>query len=361
MLKRIVSKLKVVYVKVLETGGGIMIPNLRPPEYVTWLLTSKCNLRCEHCYTSPRPWSNELEEKRVLKIVEEACEMGVENLHFTGGEPLLRRDIFKIIDIVKDSTKTSLFSNLLAMKREKARKLSSMGVQVFTSIDGATRRTHEAIRGNGTWELLMKGISILKDEGVSFTPIFSISGLNFKEAGEFVRLAENLGASSAVLLPVMPFGRAESKDFNADSHVCIEAVSLAEEAAEELGFEITLWCIPFAGLLVESKYVSWDSCKSERIMDIGPNGEVLICDTLDITVSSIKNKSLREAWFELNTNGLFAEIMNNNPCPECPISNTCKGGCYARSFKKYGSFYNSDPLCPRALEEMHVSLTIRKQ
>lgn len=328
-----------------------MIPRIGPPEYVTWLLTSRCNLRCKHCYASSRPWDGELTEKRVLKIIEEACEMGVENLHLTGGEPLLRKDIFRILEAAKNGTNTSIFTNLLAIDRKKARKLGSLGIRVFTSIDGAVRETHEAIRGKGAWNLLMRSISILKEEGVSLTPIFSISRLNFHEAGDFVHLAEGLGASSAVLLPVMPFGRAESRDFNADSYSCTKAILLAEEAAEELGFRITLWCIPFASLLVKSKYVSWDSCKSERIMDIGPSGEILICDTLDITVSSIRNKSLREAWLELNSNSLFTEIMSNNPCPDCPVSNVCKGGCYARSYKKYGSFNNPDPLCPRILEK----------
>ncbi|MEM2611637.1 MAG: radical SAM protein [Thermoproteota archaeon] len=335
-----------------------MIPN--PPEYITWLLTSRCNLRCEHCYASLRPWNGELDEKRVIEIVEEACEMGVENLHLTGGEPLLRKDIFKILEAVRDGTEVSLFTNLLAMNREKAKRLRAGGVQVFTSIDGAKRETHEAVRGEGSWRLLMRSINILREEGVSFTPIFSISSLNFKEAGEFVRLAESLGASSAVLLPVMPFGRAESRDFNADSRICTEAIGLAEEAAEKLGFKITLWCMPFAGLFVKSKYVSWDSCKSERNMDIGPSGEVLICDTLDIPVSSIRDKSLREAWLELNTNSLFFEIMSYNPCNDCPVSNTCKGGCYARTYKKYGSFNNPDPLCPKVLEKIHASPIIRK-
>lgn len=286
--------------------------------------------------------------------------MGVENLHLTGGEPLLRRDIFKILDAAKNGTEVSLFTNLLVMDREKARKLRSRGVQVFTSIDGARKETHEAVRGEGSWRLLMRSISIIREEGVSFTPIFSTSSLNFKEAGEFVRLAEELGASSAVLLPVMPFGRAENRDFSADSRICTEAIGLAEEAAERLGFRIILWCMPFAGLLVKSKYVSWDSCKSERNMDIGPSGEVLICDTLDIPVSSIKNKSLREAWLELNKSSLFVEIMSNNPCTDCPVSSACKGGCYARSYKKYGSFNNPDPLCPRVLEEIHVSPMTRK-
>ncbi len=327
-----------------------MSPIPRPPEYVTWLLTAKCNFRCEHCYVSSRPWSSELGKDRVLKLVEEACEMGVKNLHLTGGEPLLREGIFEILAAASNGLNVSLFTNLSEITRDKARRLSSLGIRVFTSIDGAVKNTHEAVRGPGAWDVLMRNIRVLKEEEVSFTPIFSISRLNANEAGDFVRLAERLRASSAVLLPVMPFGRAADKDWHADAYSCIKALRLACEAADELGFLTTLWCMPFASLIVSSRYVSWDSCRVERNMDIGPGGEVLLCDTLDIVVSNVRRKSLSEAWRELCSSRVILEIMESNTCPDCPLIETCRGGCYARSYRLYGSFNNPDPLCPKILE-----------
>jgi len=327
-----------------------MSPIPSPPDYVTWLLTARCNFRCEHCYVSSRSWSGELSKNRVLKLVEEACEMGVKNLHLTGGEPLLREDIFEILAAAEEGVNVSLFTNLSAISREKARRLGSQGIRVFTSIDGAVKNTHEAVRGPGTWDVLMRNIRVLKEEGVSFTPIFSISRLNASEAGGFVQLAEKLGASSAVLLPVMPFGRAADKDWNADAYSCVKALRLADEAADRLGFNIILWCMPFASLIVRSHYVSWDSCRIEKNMDIGPGGEVLLCDTLDIIVSSVRSKSLSEAWRELHSSRILRKIVENNPCPDCSLRETCRGGCYARSYRLYGTFSNPDPLCPKILE-----------
>ncbi|MEM3659092.1 MAG: radical SAM protein [Thermoproteota archaeon] len=331
-------------------SGETMNPTLSPPKYVTWLLTTRCNLRCEHCYVSSRSWVSELDKERVLKLVEEACEMGVRNLHLTGGEPLLRKDVFEILDAAENGISVSLFTNLSGITRDKARRLSSLGIHVFTSVEGAVKNTHEAVRGPGAWDMLMRSISVLREEEVGFTPIFSISRLNAGEAGEFVRLAEKLGASSAVLLPVMPFGRAADKDWNADAYSCVKALHLAGEAADELGFRITLWCMPFASLIVSSPYVSWDSCRIERNMDIGPGGEVLLCDTLDIVVSDVRSKSLSEAWRELRSSWVLREILESNPCPDCSLSETCRGGCYARSYKRYGVFNNPDPLCPKILE-----------
>ena len=276
--------------------------------------------------------------------------MGVKNLHLTGGEPLLRRDVFEILAAAKNGVSVSLFSNLSAINRDKARRLSSLGIHVFTSIDGANKNTHEAVRGPGAWDALMRSIRVLREEGVGFTPIFSISRLNAGEAGDFVRLAERLGAYSAVLLPVMPFGRAADKGWHADAYSCVRALRLAGEAADELGFRITLWCIPFASLIVSSHYVSWDSCRIEKNMDIGPGGEVLLCDTLDVVVSDVRSKSLAEAWRELRSSRVLREIIGSNPCPDCALSEKCKGGCYARSYRRYGVFNNPDPLCPKIME-----------
>ncbi|MGQ9478676.1 MAG: radical SAM/SPASM domain-containing protein [Thermoproteota archaeon] len=318
---------------------------ISPPLYLTWLVTERCNLKCRHCYASSRPWSGELETDRVLKLVGEMGEIGVKYLHITGGEPLLRGDIFKILSAAREVTQVSLFTNLMAMDRAKARLLGSMDIPLFTSMDGASKKTHEAVRGPGSWDVLMRRIKMIREE-LSFTPIFSISRLNFSEAGEFVRLAEKIGASSAVLLPVMQFGRASNSDLYSDTEMCVKAIKLAEEAADELGFRIILWCIPFAGLIVKSKYVIWDSCRLERNMDIGPNDDVLLCDTLDIAVSNVREKSLAEAWMEANSNRLMREVYNGNLCQECPVSEECRGGCYARSYRIHGILNLPDPLCP---------------
>gem|GEM_PF-5978651 len=69
-----------------------------------------------------------------------------------------------------------------------------------------------------------RDIRFLREEGVGFTLIFSISA-----------------RSSAVLLPVMPFGRASNSGWCADAHSCVKALRLADEAADELGFQATLW------------------------------------------------------------------------------------------------------------------------
>ena len=67
------------------------------PETIIWIVTSRCNLNCRHCYTLPYRFERDLDTNIVKKIIEEAADVGVEHIHYTGGEPLLRNDIFDIL------------------------------------------------------------------------------------------------------------------------------------------------------------------------------------------------------------------------------------------------------------------------
>jgi len=78
-----------------------------------------------------------------------------------------------------------------------------------------------------------------------------------------------------------------------------------------------------------------DSCRIEKNVDIDPGGEVLLCDILDIAVSDIREESLAEAWQELLSSRILREMLDSNPCPDCPLSEKYRGGCYARSYGRY--------------------------
>lgn len=323
----------------------------RRPDFLIWVLTARCNLACKHCYASRPAWNSELDTSTLLRLIDEAYDLGVKYIHFTGGEPLLRKDIFDVLVAASIWCDVSLFTNLTPLDRKGAATLSSLEVYVYTSLDGASERTHELLRGPGTWDALMRGVALLKEEGIPFTPVLSISRHNASEAGDFVRLAERIGAMSAALIPIMPFGRAKGSGLEADVRACVEAVRLADEVASEIGFPVSLWCMPFAGLIANSRYVSWSYCRAYDEMDIAPTGDVLLCDVLDISISNVKSKGLAGAWSEVLTNPLVNRVKEGIECPGCPFSSKCRGGCYARSLAVRGTLDGPDPLCPRASRE----------
>lgn len=125
-----------------------------------------------------------------------------------------------------------------------------------------------------------------------------------------------------------------------------------EGAAETLRYPVSLWCMPFAKLVIESRYVSAGFCRNQvSEMDITPNGDVLLCDVLDITLSEVRSKAILGAWKEQNKHSMTKSVNRepelSKPCLDCPLRRKCKGGCYARALLMTEDLYSPDPLCPR--------------
>ncbi len=320
------------------------------PESIIWIITAKCNLNCLHCYTKRFLSKSELSTDVVLKLLKEAADAGVEYIQFTGGEPLLLKDIFKVINTALDyGIEVSLFTNSTLVNEELAKKISRSGITVFTSIDGPNKEIHERIRGLNTWERVVRGIKYLVNEGIDLHINVSISKHNWSFIGDTIRKAVEIGANSVSVIPVMPSGNALLNKVYIDSDEAVMALKQVEEAAKELGIVVSAWCMPFSYLVVSPKYVSSYSCRDWDVMDIAPSGDVLLCDILDIVLGNVAELGIRDSWRKLMNSKIMSEILNpeiKEPCSSCPIMDLCKTGCYARALKVLGSHKLPDPLCP---------------
>ncbi|MEM2811180.1 MAG: radical SAM protein, partial [Candidatus Korarchaeum sp.] len=107
------------------------------PEWLIWMVTGECNLRCPYCYATHYQSEQPLKLESLRGILREASSLGVEYINYTGGEPLMRGDM---LEIIKETTElgieTSLFTNLTLMSESIASKLSKLEVFLMTSLDG---------------------------------------------------------------------------------------------------------------------------------------------------------------------------------------------------------------------------------
>lgn len=320
------------------------------PQAVIWLMNSRCNLNCVHCYASRFLGMRELSLEEKLRLIRELAEAGVRYVGLTGGEPLLSEDLEPCIKELYDrGVECSVNTNGVLLNERFARLFRRYDVYVFLSVDGASREVHEGIRGEGTWERLMRGAEAVRREGVEFSTIMAISKLNYFEAGGYVELAERLGADSACMIPIVPVGRA-NPGIAPDVSELIAALKSAEEAAKSLGYWMTVWCYVPAKLFIDPRYVStWADCRRGKVVDIDPAGNLLLCDVLDVSSGNVKmgfRKAL-EKYFESEH---VRKVMNpklKEPCKSCGLRDVCMGGCYARSYIAYGTFDGPDPYCPK--------------
>jgi len=322
---------------------------MNSPQTILWLLTSRCNLACRHCYAA-RFSQNELPEEEIFRIVQSAAGVGVKHFGLSGGEVFLHRNALEILRQASElGMSTSVVSNGLLITEEVAQRLKEYHTHIFISLDGAEKDTHERVRGPETWEPTLLSIEKMRQHGVNFSPIMAVSKLNRTEVQEYLSLAKNLGSSVACLIPVMLAGRA-TKEMVLQAEDMVTFLKEIEEAVQELEIQVSLWCTPFARLVVKSDRIRADFCRLAQEIELDPMGNVLLCDILDVVLSNIQGKEIKEIWEEQERHPLakaLTDPMPAEPCRECPLQAECQGGCFARAQLLSGNIHDPDPLCPR--------------
>ena len=276
---------------------------------------------------------------------------GVRHIGFTGGEVFLRQDALPIMKRASDlGMSTSVVTNGSLLTEEVIRQLADCQVFTLLSIDGARKQTHERIRGSGSWSSITAAVEKLQKFSVRFSTIMAVSKLNYDEVPGYLSLAQKTGALAGCLIPVMPAGRA-SQELVLQPDQMLTVLQSVDRTANELHFPVSLWCTPFAKLLVKSNDVSSGFCRlSDSEVDLNPQGNVLLCDVIDVRFSNIRDKSILEAWQEQERNPLTKSLTNPRlaePCLDCSLRNKCRGGCFARAELIAGDIHAPDPLCPR--------------
>ncbi|MDW8034870.1 MAG: radical SAM protein [Candidatus Korarchaeum sp.] len=315
------------------------------PEWIVWIVTGQCNLSCPYCYATYYQGEQPLKGEVLRKVLEDARSTGIEYINYTGGEPLIRDDMLNIIKETVDlGIEVSLFTNLTLMREEVASELSKREVFVMTSLDGP-RDVYEAVKGIGTWKRFLRGIKSLKKFNLLFHVNITVSKFNYDRIGEALRLAVELGAESVSLIPSMAFGRALKTRSFIEGEELLKSLTQAEKVAEELGIEVSVWCVPFLTSLRGFKNLHCGNCRGWKEMDISPSGKVLICDVMGVEVADVLEDRIMGSWLKLSTHPSYLKVRM---MPEgCCGDEKCSGGCYARAYNLWGELPAPDPLCPK--------------
>lgn len=176
-----------------------------------WEITSKCNLKCLHCFVKPTKNKKELTTKEALEIIDLLPKINVKKILFTGGEPLLRKDIFELIKkSIDKGIHVDLNTNATLIDYNIAEKLQKAKLQeITTSIDGANAKTHEKIRGvKGSFKKTIENIRILKKMKFRVDIVCVANKINKNEIENVIDLAFSLGADSITISNLIIKGNA---------------------------------------------------------------------------------------------------------------------------------------------------------
>lgn len=360
-------------------GRVLAFTEMRRP-VVFWNVTDRCNLSCRHCYGQSGPGDPdgaELTTAEALGVIDDLAATGVPLVLFTGGEPLMRPDLFHLAKHARSlGIMTALSTNGTLITPEAASRIRESGIgYAGISLDGSTPATHDAFRGTpGSFERATAAFSHCRDAGIRCGVRVTLTRENHQELGDLVDLARDLGASRFCLYWLVPSGRgrgAYDKLQLGPSEVTAALDLLYEKASEtgpdEMEFltvDAPQDCVhllssmerdgspdlPDARDLVVSQK---GGCSAgDRVADIDPRGNVYPCQfarSPSFRIGNVRERPFSELWND-ETNPvlrLFRQAAGaiGGACGDCTHYDLCGGGCRVRAHVLTGDFLAQDPFC----------------
>lgn len=330
----------------LKFAGDILdvVPpndHLTGPLAVHLEIAAACNLRCTHCFAGDLPRQEvPLTLDEIDAFFATLSRIGAFRLGLTGGEPLLRKDLFDIIDrATSHGLHPCITTNGLLITEEIAREFGKRDlVWLNVSLEGASASTNDIVRGQGTFDRVVDKLSILSRHA-RFTLAFTIMSTNAAEVRACATLAREVGAHTAVFRPMYPVG-VGSRHMDLMPTAGEYNNALIALASEQSRSEYDVASLdPFSPLTrSESQstiYTNGGCGAGNLVCSVSVSGDVNPCSFLGPAFAggNIRETPFEEIW---RRSAAFAEMRR-------PIPGGFDGGCRARSLAYRGSVNAPDP------------------
>ncbi|MDR2488797.1 MAG: heme b synthase [Desulfovibrio sp.] len=348
-------------------SGGKPEGGAPPLRLIAWEVTRACNLACRHCRAEAHcePYPDELSTDEAKALIDTFPQTGDPIIIFTGGEPLMRKDIFELIGYAHArNLRCVMAPNGTLITQENARKIKEAGIaRCSISIDGPDATGHDAFRGTvGAFDQAMRGIACLRESDIEFQINTTVTKGNLSKFKEIFSLAQHLGAVAWHIFLLVPMGRATG---------LTDEVISAEEYEDVLNWfydfrkttpmHLKATCAPHyyrimrqrakaEGLAVTPDLFGMDALTRGCLGGTGfcfisHTGQVQPCGYLETDCGNVRRTPFPDIW-------RFAEafLQFRNPaayegkCGRCEYHRVC-GGCRARAYSLTGRYMAEEPLC----------------
>ena len=316
-------------------------------------LTYACPLHCPYC-SNPlnlADYREELTTPEWQRVLAEARELGVLQLHLSGGEPLQRRDL---VEIVHSASELGLYTNLitsaLGLSSRRAEQLHTAGLDhVQISIQADEPALSDRLAGTPSFERKIAAARLVKELGWPLTLNTVLHRHNIDRVARILDVAEELRADRIELANTQYYGWAwRNRDELLPSRAQLERAEVVVRAARERlkrRMEI-IYVIPdYYSRYPKPCMDGW----GRRQLTVVPNGDVLPCPTahtLPLPRASVREHSLAWIWEQ---SPLFQRFRGTNwmpdPCRSCDRRELDFGGCRCQAFQLTGNAARTDPVC----------------
>ncbi|MBS3976238.1 MAG: putative heme d1 biosynthesis radical SAM protein NirJ2 [Syntrophomonadaceae bacterium] len=320
---------------------------------ISWNTTNQCNMYCDHCYRDAGLKSaEELSTGQARKLLKEIAQCGFKIMIFSGGEPLMREDIYELIQEARNlGLRPVLGTNGTYITREVAIKLKEAGILgVGISLDSMNPKKHDQLRKmEGAWQSALDGIRNCREAGIPFQIHTTIFDWNQDEVLQITDLAVELGAVAHHFFFLVPTGRAvsiEEESLRAEQYE--EILKKIMEKQKTVDIELKPTCAPqfmrIARQMGMNLRFGRGCLAGTSYCIISPTGDVQPCAYLNLPVGNVKDTPFDILWRESDVLKRLRTLDYTGGCGACGYRKLC-GGCRARAHFYHGDYMAEEPWC----------------
>ena len=344
------------------------------PAHPVWEMTAACNLSCIHCHASGgKPAPDELTTQEAKGMLDQLAQVDdFRMMAFTGGEPLVRSDVFELLAYSQALGFTNtMATNATMIDDAVARRLRQYGLVIAAvSLDGLDAATHDYVRNQrGAFDATLRGIQALRRAGIVLHVNITAMEYNLDQVEALTALVDELGTGILLMYQLVPVGRGRgigeaALDLGANERL-IRFMARAQRTSRAImepvaGPQYWPFLLQRAGIgggpLLGLAERVFHGCSAGRgFVYIKPNGDVWPCPFVEVNCGNLRERTFQEIW---ECSPVFRDLREREKrlkgrCGECQYRRLC-GGCRGRAWATTGDYLAEDPSCfIHADEERH--------
>ena len=330
------------------------------PRLIAWEVTRSCMLACKHCRAAAqaKSYPDELRTEECFRLLDNIASFAKPIIILTGGEPMLRPDIY---DIATHATNLGLRVVMAPcgalLDDESAARILQSGIRhISISLDGATEAEHDAFRGvDGAFAGSLRGIEAAKRAGLDFQINTTITQHNLHELPAILELAVQLGATVFNPFLLVPTGRGKQladQEISPEDYEGVLGYMGTQQARTDIRIRVT--CAPHyqrvirqLGVHSQQAHPAKGCMGGQSFAFISHRGKVQICGFLDLDCGDVRAEdfNFEKIW---RTSKIFLAMRDTESyhgrCGYCEFGRVC-GGCRARAYAITGDYLDEEPFC----------------
>lgn len=319
-------------------------------------LTDRCNLKCRHCYNGDN-FSRSLNQLDYINetFSNDLKELGVQHIGLTGGEPLLVWDkLLEVTSVLKKNKFSILLTtNGLLLNKEKMDILIDKGINwIQVSIDGIDKEKHEFIRGNNTFNKIIKLFGDIDYSKYNIIPMYTINKNNYMDIEKFIKMMTQMNVKRIGFERYIPVTTRYKEQLELTKEMLIEAYRVINKYDNMGNIEIHINDPLYNIYKLEEIKLNSDIIKNMKNWNIGcsalrtsiyidSQGNVLPCTFTNRSVFNVNKFNIKKVSNYL----LNSDYIESIKCRECKYALLCRGCRASALYSNSKKWEGDDPLC----------------